>query len=49
MLTLKPVGRGRWRPMVIEIDAWRVPPMTVAVGQRIPIGGVIFRICHIDP
>jgi hypothetical protein len=49
MLTLKPVGRGRWRPMVIDIDAWRVPPMTVAVGQRITIGGIVFRVTGVSP
>lgn len=48
-LILKPVGRGRWRPMTIVIDEWRIPPMLVAKGQRITIGGVVFRIAEIEP
>jgi len=46
-LVLKPVGRGRWRPMSIAIDEWRIPPLFVAVGQRIAIGGIVFRISEI--
>lgn len=49
MLILKPIGRGKWRPMHIEVDERRVPPMFVAVGQRITIGGVIFRIHEVRP
>lgn len=49
MLILKPIGRGAWRPISIEVDERRVPPMLVQVGQRIPIGGVIFRIHAVQP
>lgn len=33
--------------MPIAIDARRVPPMFVEVGQRITIGGVLFRIAEV--
>ncbi|MEJ7685646.1 MAG: hypothetical protein WKG52_00855 [Variovorax sp.] len=49
MLILKPIGRGKWRPMPIEIDERRVPPLFVIVGQRITIGNVVFRISEIRP
>lgn len=48
-LVLKPIGRGRWRPMSIAIDEWRIPPLFVTLGQRITIGGVTFRIARIEP
>lgn len=47
-LVLKPIGRGRWRPMSIVIDEWRIPPLFVTVGQRIPIGGIVFRVARIE-
>ena len=49
MLILKPIGRGKWRPMSIEIDERRVPPMFVTVGQRITIGGIVFRVAAVRP
>jgi hypothetical protein len=49
MLVLKPIGRGKWRPMPIEIDVRRVPPLFVSIGQRITIGGVVFRVAEIRP
>lgn len=49
MLILKPIGRGKWRPMPIEIDERRVPPLFVTVGQRITIGGVVFRVAEVRP
>lgn len=48
-LVLKPVGRGRWRPMVVPVDERRIPPMMVARGQRITIGGVVFRVAEVRP
>lgn len=49
ILVLKPIGRGKWRPMSIEIDERRVPPLFVTVGQRITIGGVVFRVHEVRP
>lgn len=49
MLVLKPIGRGKWRPMTITIDERRVPPMLVAKGQRITIGGIVFRVAEVLP
>lgn len=48
-LILKPTGRGRWRPMAIEVDERRVPPMFVQAGQRIVIGGIVFRVAKVLP
>lgn len=48
-LVLKPIGRGNWRAMTWPIDERRVPRLLVAVGQRIAIGGITFRIARIEP
>jgi len=49
-LILRPIGRGNWRPLTVAVDgAWLPPPMYFAVGQRIELGGCLFRISRILP
>jgi len=35
--------------MVVPVDERRIPPMMVARGQRITIGGVVFRVAEVRP
>lgn len=49
ILTLKPPGRGNWRPMTLIVDDHkRMPPLLVRPGQRVFLGGIDWRICLID-
>jgi hypothetical protein len=49
MLTLKPRGRGNWRPLVITIIGDRASPLLIRPGQLLTLGGVVFRICTVSP
>lgn len=46
-LHLVPIGRGRWRPLVITTDGDRALPLLVRVGDRIPLGGFVFRVSKV--
>lgn len=48
-LHLRPVGRGNWHQVVWQIDSAHVPPMTVGVGDRFELGGVVFRVVRVLP
>lgn len=44
-LTLKPVGRGKWSALRVELAASRrVSPLLIRAGQRLVLGGVTWRI-----
>lgn len=49
MLTLRPVGRGNWTPIVLLVQRTgkTPPPMFVAVNQRITLGGAVYRISKV--
>ena len=46
-LILRPIGRGNWRPTRMHIDSGHALPLLFRVGQRLPLGGVVFRICEV--
>jgi hypothetical protein len=50
-LVLRPMGRGGWTPLRLEIPPRRkelpLLPITVKVGERIEIAGRTFRIAEI--
>lgn len=46
-LVLRPIGRGRWRPVVLKVDGDRAAPLLVRVGDRLPLGGVVFRVSEV--
>lgn len=51
MLTIKPVGRGNWRPVVL---AWpdnddRTVPLVFCVGDTFELGRRVWRICRVSP
>jgi hypothetical protein len=48
-LVLRPVGRGNWKPLVLAIESERVLPLLVRVGDRLPLGGVTYRISKVLP
>jgi hypothetical protein len=48
-LTLKPAGRGNWKPIVMAIEGARAAPLLVRVGQKLVLGWVTFRISKVMP
>lgn len=49
MLILRPIGRGNWTPLIVTVQGERAAPMLVKKGDRIPIGGVVFRVAEVRP
>lgn len=49
VLVVKPAGRGKWRPLTIEIKGDRAAPMLVKVGDKIPVGGLVLRVVKVLP
>lgn len=48
-LICRPVGRGRWREIVIKVEGDRAAPMLVKPGDRIPLGGITLRVVRVLP
>ena len=48
MLILKPIGRGNWKPVTLNVDGRHAAPLTVRVGDRLVLGGVTFRVCGVS-
>lgn len=48
-LTLKPAGRGNWAHVTVTLDGKRATPLLFRVGQTLALGGIVFRICSIQP
>jgi hypothetical protein len=46
-LILRPIGRGNWRTTRMQIDGGHALPLLFRVGERLPMGGLIFRICEV--
>lgn len=46
-LILRPIGRGNWRTTRMQIEGGHALPLLFRVGQTLPIGGVVFRICEV--
>jgi hypothetical protein len=49
IVILKPKGKGNWAPLTMQIDGRHVTPLSVRVGQLLPIGGIVFRVCEVRP
>jgi hypothetical protein len=47
ILTLKPCGRGNWKPLRFEVSGRHLKPLNVAVGDLWTLSGVVFRICKV--
>jgi hypothetical protein len=47
MIILKPVGRGNWRTVEMQVTGAHVPVMLVKRGDRITLAGVAFRVCRV--
>lgn len=47
MLTLKPKGRGNWKPITMRVEGDRANPLLVKVGDSLMLAGIVFRICNI--
>jgi hypothetical protein len=48
-LTLRPPGRGNWKPVILRVEGARACPLLVRAGQRINLGGQEFRISKVLP
>ena len=51
-LVLVPCGRGRWSPIRVSYDPRRrqLPNLVeVKVNDRIPIGGIAYRVARVEP
>lgn len=46
-LHLVPLGRGKWRPVVLIVSGDRSHPLLVRVGDRLPLGGLTFRVSKV--
>ncbi|MFN6993724.1 MAG: hypothetical protein ACK4PH_05930 [Aquincola tertiaricarbonis] len=44
---LKPVGPGNWTPMTLSYDGRHTAPLLWKVGERVQLGGVVWRVCRI--
>lgn len=49
VLVLRPVGRGNWAELRIEIQHRHIRPMNVRAGDRVPIGGIVWRVVRVLP
>jgi hypothetical protein len=49
MLVLKPRGRGNWNPLVLRVSGAHLPGLTVRPGDLVTLGGVVFRVCRVQP
>lgn len=49
ILVLKPPGRGRWSPVLVTIQPSRNAPLPlyVARGQRVQLGGQVYRVAEV--
>lgn len=45
----KPIGRGRWTPMLLTYAGPQLAPFTVRLGERFTMGGVTWRVCEVRP
>ncbi len=47
MLVLKPIGRGNWTPVYMQLSGYRAQPLLFRVGSTIDLAGLTFRICRV--
>lgn len=48
-LTLKPAGRGNWHETVMQISTRAMGSILVRPGQTFTLGGIVWRICKVEP
>jgi len=48
-LTLRPIGRGNWSPVLLTIKPGRNSPLPLYVerGQRVQLGGQVYRVVRV--
>lgn len=49
ILVCRPKGRGNWATTVFAIEGAHVSPMLVRVGTTFTLGGIVWRICRVEP
>jgi hypothetical protein len=48
-IVAKPIGRGNWKPLVLECSGAHLLPMSVVVGAQFVLGAVTWRVCEVRP
>jgi hypothetical protein len=50
-VVLRPLGRGNWAPVVLRVDHGKNTPLPLEfyVGQRVELGGHVFRVSKVLP
>lgn len=43
----KPVGRGRWNPLVLQYSGPQMAPFVVRVGEVFNLAGIRWRVCEV--
>ncbi len=46
---LKPAGRGKWHEVTMQIVGARAAPLLVRPGATFTLGGVVWRVCRVEP
>jgi hypothetical protein len=47
---LRPLGRGNWATMILQLGGRRAPlPVEVHVGLRVRFGDQVFRVVEVRP
>lgn len=46
-IVCKPVGRGNWKPIVLNVVGDRAAPLLVKIGDKLTLANIQFRICEI--
>lgn len=50
MLVLRPVGRGNWGTVILQVTGRRAPlPMELLREHRVVLAGQVFRIVEVRP
>ncbi len=47
MIVCKPIGRGNWRPILLQYAGPQLAPFTVSVGETFTMGALVWRVCEV--
>ena len=48
-ITLRPVCRGNWKTLTINVEGTRATPLLVRQNDRLYLGGIIYRVVSVHP
>ena len=47
-IILRPVGRGNWSTVTVEVAGTRATPLLVRKNDRLTLGGIIYRVVSVQ-